>query len=147
MKFENSKFTYDFATKQFTQSGFVPKSVTPGFSAEGQIELTAGFGVPVGIEMALTVGPCSFCKGSVGIATESTIEVNATVAVEAQFEPEKKKLNTGIKAIDGCKGVTIALTARNYLLGTFRGFSLLPDGNWPLHTSAALDLKKWCIKL
>lgn len=149
VKFENTRFSYDFTTKKFGQSGFVPKSITPGLSADAAIELTGGFGVPIGLELALTVGPCSMCKGSVGIATQPTLEINATMAAEAQLidQTGSRKIDVGIKSIDGCKGISIALTARNYLIGTLRSFSIFPNVDYPLHTSPALNLHKSCIPL
>ncbi|KAH7078470.1 hypothetical protein FB567DRAFT_534009 [Paraphoma chrysanthemicola] len=149
VKFENSRFSYDFATKKFAQENFFPKSITPGLSADAGIELTAGFGVPVGLELALTVGPCAICKGSVGIITQPTLEINATMAAEAKLidQTGSKKIDVGIKSIDGCKGISVALTARNYLFGSIKSFKIIKDLDKIFHTSPALNLHKQCIKL
>lgn len=98
--------------------------------------------------MALTVGPCNSCKGSIGIATEPTLELNATVAVEAQLIDGSggKKIQTGIKPIDGCKGVSVKLSGRNHLFGVLNGFIFGPK-KLPIHISGAVDLLTSCVPL
>ncbi|KAF2820090.1 hypothetical protein CC86DRAFT_412555 [Ophiobolus disseminans] len=148
VKFENSKFSYDFVSGAFEQSGFTPKFV-PQLTADANVEITAGFGIPIGLELALVVGQCQNCKGSVGIATEPTLELNSTVAVEAQLIDATgggKKLQTGIKPIDGCKGVSVKLGARNHIFGVLNGFFLNPI-KAAIHTTPSIALRQECIKL
>lgn len=147
VKFNNPSFSYDFTTKAFTREGWTPEFVL-GLSADAQIELTAGFGIPIGLEMALVVGPCNACKGSIGITTEPTLELSATVAIEAQLVDATgggKKLSTGIKPIDGCRGVTVKPGARNHLFGVLNGF-FLGKTNLPIFSSSTVDLKTTCVE-
>lgn len=109
--------------------------------------MTASFGIPVALELALTVGPCSACKGSIGIETVPTLEANATVAVQATYDPKTKKVDYGMKPVDGCNGISTAITARNYVNWVFHGFKILKDQGWPVHVSAPLNIKSWCIEV
>lgn len=141
------KFSYDFASKKFDKSGFVPTEIVPKLDVEGQLSLTAGFGIPVALELALTVGPCSFCKGSVGIETMPTLEANASIAAQANYNFKTKTGDYGLKPIDGCKGISAVITARNYVNFVGHTFKILKDLALPIHVSPSLKIKNFCIDL
>ncbi|CAG9982738.1 unnamed protein product [Clonostachys byssicola] len=156
VKFTEARFHYDYKSGRIGSSSFKPEFV-PSFAAEGSVTLAAQFGVPLGLDVGLTFfSGCTYCKGSIGIATTPSIKAAATVAVEASGNAtipisgtEKgkvvaKNLDAGLKAVNNCTGISTTISVRNEVAGKLKGFGLVKK-DWKLYETPNYVLASYCI--
>uniref|UniRef100_A0A8H7TMR9 DUF7029 domain-containing protein n=1 Tax=Bionectria ochroleuca TaxID=29856 RepID=A0A8H7TMR9_BIOOC len=156
VKFTEARFHYDYKSGRIGSSSFKPEFV-PSFAAEGSVTLAAQFGVPLGLDVGLTFfSGCTYCKGSIGIATTPSIKAAATVAVEASGNAtipisgtEKgkvvaKNLDAGLKTVNNCTGISTSISVRNEVAGKLKGFGLVKK-DWKLYETPNYVLASYCI--
>ncbi|RDL42412.1 uncharacterized protein BP5553_02391 [Venustampulla echinocandica] len=139
-----AKFTYDWNKGgKMLEKSFKPQ-FKPKFEAEGELTLSAQFGIPVGLEFALTTfNGCTRCKGSVGFETMPSVKAAAAIGVEASAG-DNKTASIGLKAINNCTGISTSISVRNDVKAVFKGFGLIQK-NWTLHETKDYILASYCI--
>lgn len=144
----NAKFSYDFKTGKATQVGFKPV-FKPLFQAEGEIDVLADFGVPVGLKVGVsTMKGCSHCEGSIGVQNYPYIKATAQAGLEASASLNSANKVTGsggFKETNGCKGIFATLSIGNDVSLTFDGFGFA-TGQYDVYKSAEYQIKSWCLK-
>lgn len=133
---------YDWKKGQSTSTGFKPEFV-PSLQANGSVALGVQFGLPVGLEFALTTfNGCEKCKGAVGIETMPSIKAAAQVALAATLNNDTK--TAGLEAVNNCTGISTTLSVRNDVSATFKGFGFV-EKNWPLFETDDYIIASYCI--
>ncbi|KAI3538538.1 hypothetical protein CSPX01_09466 [Colletotrichum filicis] len=139
-----AKFVYDWKKGGSKSIGFKPE-FKPSFEAEGQVEIAAQFGIPVGLEFGVTTfSGCTRCKGSIGIETMPSIKAAAAIAVQAKWNNGTDGIEAGLKPLNNCSGISTTLSVRNDVTGKFKGFGLL-DKDWPVHETKDYIIASYCI--
>lgn len=138
-----ANWTYDFVKGQATQVGFKPE-FRPSVEAEGQVSVSVEFGLPIGLELAVTVfDGCTRCKGSVGIIEEPALKAEAAFALEANVTKEGVD-SAGIKTLNNCTGISTVLSFNNKVSAAVKGFGFA-EKEWTIHKLEDIPLKSWCI--
>ncbi|KAI8283850.1 hypothetical protein K4K56_010361 [Colletotrichum sp. SAR 10_98] len=138
-----AKFVYDWKKGSANSFGFKPQ-FKPSFEAEGQVEIAAQFGIPVGLEFGVTTfNGCPMCKGSIGFETMPSIKAAAAIAVQAKWD-STDGLERGLKPLNNCSGISTTLSVRNDVTAKLKGFSLV-DKDWSLHETKDYILASYCI--
>lgn len=86
--------------------------VKPKLEVEGELKLSAAFGLPVGIKCGVKVAKWEV---SVGLVNEPSINAIAQVAASIGNINGTKNWDSGIKEKNGCNGISTQLSWRNSL--------------------------------
>ncbi|KAI1389653.1 uncharacterized protein F4822DRAFT_442864 [Hypoxylon trugodes] len=139
-----AQYHYDWTKGGATSTGFTPQ-FKPTFEAEGQMELAVQFGVPVGLELAVTTfNGCEKCKGAVGFETIPSIKAAAAVAVQASYNATDKTWDSGLKPLNNCSGISTTLSVKNDLNAFYNGFGLV-KGSKSLVNGTDHVIASYCI--
>lgn len=108
--------------------------------------VSADFGVPIALKVGLTTANgCARCEASLGIEAYPHITATARFGIEASAGGEEMTgLQGGIKTINGCKGISTALTFGNHVALVFNGFGFASQ-NISLHKIKDQPLHSWCL--
>lgn len=135
-----AEWSYDFVKGEASQIGFKPE-FRPSVEAEGEVSVSVEFGLPIGLELAITVfDGCTRCKGSVGIIDEPALKAEASFAVSSNGT----KAGTAIKEINNCTGISTTLSFNNKVSAAIKGFGFA-EKEWTIHKTEDIPLKSWCI--
>ncbi|OTB07245.1 hypothetical protein M426DRAFT_20295 [Hypoxylon sp. CI-4A] len=139
-----AQYHYDWKKGGATSTGFTPQ-FKPTFEAEGSVELAVQFGVPVGLELAVTTfNGCEKCKGAVGVETIPSIKAAAAVAVQASYNATDKSWDTGLKPTNNCSGISTTLSVKNDVNAFYNGFGLV-KGSKSLLNGTDHIIASYCI--
>ncbi|KAH8897556.1 hypothetical protein GQ53DRAFT_637385 [Thozetella sp. PMI_491] len=111
---------------------------TPVFNASGKIELAATLGLPVSVELGITIAKWT---KALRVIDEPSIKATAQVAASIGLQ-SNNKLKGGFTTIDGCKGIATEISWRNRLWIDVLGLKTLE-----LHDTKDKSLGRNCIKL
>lgn len=139
-----AQYHYDWTKGGATSTGFTPQ-FKPAFEAEGSVELAIQFGIPVGLELAVTTfNGCEKCKGAVGVETIPSIKAAAAVAVQASYNATDKSFETGLKPTNNCSGISTTLSVKNDVNAFYNGFGLV-KGSKSLVNGTDHIIASYCI--
>ncbi|KAI8959741.1 hypothetical protein F5Y11DRAFT_359015 [Daldinia sp. FL1419] len=140
----SAEYHYDWNKGKSLSTNFEPQ-FKPTFEAEGSIELAVQFGVPVGLELAITTfNGCEKCKGAVGVETVPSIKAAAAVAVKASYNATDKSFDAGLGATNNCTGISTTLSVKNDVNAFYNGFGLV-KGSTSLWNGTDHIIASYCI--
>ncbi|KAI1478188.1 hypothetical protein F4774DRAFT_419510 [Daldinia eschscholtzii] len=140
----SAQYHYDWKKGSSSSTNFEPQ-FKPTFEAEGSIELAVQFGVPVGLELAITTfNGCTRCKGAVGVETVPSIKAAAALAVQASYNATDKSWDAGLKATNNCSGISTTLSVKNDVNAFYNGFGLV-KGSTSLWNGTDHIIASYCI--
>lgn len=138
MGLQNAHVLIDFVhPAQSRKDGWEPY-FKPVFEAEGDLMLSAGLGLPIGIKCGLQI---SKWDKSVGIVAEPSIKGVAQVAASVGLTATGQ-FAAGFRDTNGCTGISTQLSWRNRLYIDILGLS-----KSVLHDTQDKPLAQGCIKL
>ncbi|KAI4868074.1 hypothetical protein F4820DRAFT_445428 [Hypoxylon rubiginosum] len=139
-----AKYHYDWKKGGASSTGFTPQ-FKPTFEAEGSVEIAVQFGVPVGLELAVTTfNGCEKCKGAVGVETIPSIKAAAAVAVQASYNATDKSFDSGLKPTNNCSGISTTISVKNDVNAFYNGFGLV-KGSKSLLNGTDHIIASYCI--
>ncbi|TPX08649.1 uncharacterized protein E0L32_009838 [Thyridium curvatum] len=138
-------FVYDFRDGGKTVSrGFKPE-FKPSFRADGEINAAVQFGVPLALEFGITTfNGCERCKGTIGIEDMPSIKIAAAISAYVSYNNASKGIEAGLTPLNGCKGISTTLSARNDVNAVAKGFGFIQK-NWTIYETKDYVLASYCI--
>jgi hypothetical protein len=115
--------------------------VTPVFDADGDISVTATFGMPVTIGIGLNVLDGTF-ERDVSFAATPAIIAKAEASISASLDPSSGGVSVSAQTDSGCAGIDLSLSYEQTL-----GYNILGLTDGTLYDSGAIPLADYCITL
>ncbi|KAJ9653328.1 hypothetical protein H2198_007470 [Neophaeococcomyces mojaviensis] len=104
-----AKASVDLIPPKAAGSGWTPE-FRPVFEAQGEVDLTADFGLPLALALELNVLNGKF-KRDIALVNRPALVANAAVAVAASLEDGK--VAGGVQSTNGCDGISTTLNLKN----------------------------------
>ncbi|KAH7095083.1 hypothetical protein FB567DRAFT_574941 [Paraphoma chrysanthemicola] len=143
VKLAKSSYVWDFKAGKTKESNFKPE-FDPSFEVNGNIALSAEFGIPVSLDFGIdTFATCQKCSAKIFVETYPYIRASAEMSAEANWSKvDGAKYN--FKAIDGCKGISTRIDVGNKVSVGFNGFGFVQNSAL-IHETEPRVLKSWCL--
>lgn len=103
------------------------------------------FGVPLALEFGITTfNGCERCKGTIGIEDMPSIKIAAAISAYVSYNNASKGIEAGLTPLNGCKGISTTLSARNDVNAVAKGFGFIQK-NWTIYETKDYVLASYCI--
>jgi hypothetical protein len=143
VRLTKSKYVWDFNAGKTREHNFKP-DFDPKFEVEGNIALSAEFGIPVSLDFGIdTFSACSRCKAKIFLETFPYIKASAETAIEGSIN-KLNGTNFGLKLVNNCSGVSTQISIGNKVSVGFDGFGFVQNSAL-LHETEPRVLKSWCL--